>query len=456
MIAHRQSGPIANIAGGHTSRSTARLQGCQPVAVVYGQLASSATPWTSAARSTGRQHMGHCTPVLLGDGSSCGLRSIAINVQHFSSHGLQKLWIECPKLTRLKLKGSSGAAIDESAFLLAVQYPVSTVSKQDSGYLADQDPCALRLDFLGLGNITLPQRLDTMFQRIDMLAIHHLSLHTFPRASSLLDAMAVEFAKGNPRLRYLRINSLAIHTSAGFTTSLCLLLNAFCGLQSLLLQCATCDKIDVDCIVHHGETLKALSVVNGGIHRQDATKSFDAAGLQKIATGCLKLSQLCLNLYEIDEDRNESDMLGPEAGTVYTPTEFEQALNAISDMPKLRILRFTNLPNYRKAYHTQGVFVRFFQRCLLSGIERYGFQARADGIMRYVGERGSGLKVLAFSPVEKLKKADNPDKHGHSWPDYHYKRGKATDDDGTDIAVAMPLANWKEEWPGASVLEELA
>jgi hypothetical protein len=163
------------------------------------------------------------------------LRSIAINVQHFSSHGLQKLWIECSKLARLTLKGSSGVAIDERAFLLVDQYPVSTVFKQDSGNLADQDACPLRLDFLGLGNITLPQRSETMVQRIDVLAIDHLSLHTFPGASSLLDAMAVEYAKGHPRLRYLRINSLAIHTSAGFTTSLCLLLNAFCGLRSLLL-----------------------------------------------------------------------------------------------------------------------------------------------------------------------------------------------------------------------------
>jgi hypothetical protein len=389
-------------------------------------------------------------------GRLAALTTIAINVQHFSSHGLQKLWTECPKLARLRLKGSSGAAIDESAFLLPDQYPVSTGSKHDSRYLADQDPCVLRLVFLGLGNITLPQRLDTMFQRIDVLAIQHLSLHTLPGISTLLEAMAVEFVKGHPRLEYLRINSLAIHTSADFTTSLCLLLNAFCGLRSLLLQCATCDKIDVNCIVHHGETLEALSVVNGGIHRRDATKSFDATDLQKIATGCLKLSQLCLNLYEIDEDRNESDVLGPEAGTVYTPTDFEQALDAISGMPKLRILRFTNPPNYRKAYHTQGVFVRFFQRCLLSGIERYGFRARADGIMRYLGERGSGLKVLAFSPVEKLKQADNPDKHGHSWPNYYYKRGEATDGDGTNIAVAMPLVYWKEEWPGASVLEELA
>jgi hypothetical protein len=89
-------------------------------------------------------------------------------------------------------------------------------------------------------------------------------------------------------------------------------------------------------------------------------------------------------------------------------------------MPKLRILRLTNPPNYRKVYHRPSELLHFLVRNLQSRLERHRFKARADGLMQYLGDHGSNIKLLAFSPVEKLKKADSPDKQGHVWPDYYY------------------------------------
>jgi hypothetical protein len=72
--------------------------------------------------------------------------------------------------------------------------------------------------------------------------------------------------------------------------------------------------------------------------------------------------------------------------------------------------------------------------------------------MRYLGDRGSYLQVLAFSPVELLIKAEHADKNGHFWPNYFYYRGRITDYRGTDVAMARPLVNWAAEVPGAKDL----
>ena len=51
-----------------------------------------------------------------------------------------------------------------------------------------------------------------------------------------------------------------------------LLMLSFNGLRQLHFECSNCIKIDVDGIINHGETLTNLLVVNGSIHRQDATR----------------------------------------------------------------------------------------------------------------------------------------------------------------------------------------
>jgi hypothetical protein len=392
------------------------------------------------------------------------LKTLSVDVDLFTSKHLQKIWKECPKLVNLGFFQANNSpfrslnvisVIEEDAFLPVDPGTLIPSIKEDSN-LQVQAFEPLKLENLQLGNITLPKRLNTMFQRFDVLALSSLVLDTFAGAKGLLETLAAEFAGGHPGLRKLQITGLPDQVSDEFNTSLLGFLSSFCGLQQLKVQCTSCNKIHVDGIINHGNTLEELCIVNGGIHRQNEDQCFDAADLHKIATTCLKLEQLCLNLYEIDGDRNESDVLGPQPGVAFQPNEFEQALCAIATMPKLRILRLTNPPNYRKAYHRPGEVTRFFPRALQSGTERQGFQARADGVMRYLGEHGSSLKVLAFSPVEVLKKFDRPDKHGHIWPNYFYYRGRMTDDKGTDIAVARPLVNWSKEFPNATILGSLA
>lgn len=172
---------------------------------------------------------------------------------------------------------------------------------------------------------------------------------------------------------------------------------------------------------------------------------------------CTGLVHLCLNLYEIEEDRDESDILGRQADVAYTPNDFETGLQALASINSLRTLRLTNPPEYRKAFHALGDFLRFFRRNLQSGTERVKFQARADGVLRYLGEHGSNIEGLAFAPVQKLKRAaDTPDKQGHIWPNYYYFRGKTTDRKGIDVALARPLVEWNEEFPNANIRENQA
>jgi len=194
--------------------------------------------------------------------------------------------------------------------------------------------------------------------------------------------------------------------------------------------------------VKHGKTLKRLLVVNGTIHRQDQDRCCDAGDLPQSATACTELEQLCLNLYELDTDRNESDFLGPLADGLFTPSAFEEALVAIAGMPKLHTLRLTNPPNYRKAYRAPGDIRRNHERQLQAGSERYAFRARADALMQFMGERASNVKHLAFRPVETLATASRPDMHGHVWPNYFYSRLRMVDADGRVMHVARPVASF--------------
>lgn len=213
--------------------------------------------------------------------------------------------------------------------------------------------------------------------------------------------------------------------------------------------------MDVDGIVNHGETLTNLLIVNGGIHRADETRFFNASDLQNIAIACPILKQLCLNLYEIDPGKSEGDTLGPRPGNCHETTEFEHAISHIASMSSLRVLRFINPPNYRRAYHRPGEFMRFFRRSLEIGDQRHAFQAHANGVMRFLGDHRSAVEVLAFAPIEKPKEATLADKNGHVWPNYYYGCGEMLDQRGTSIAVACTLADWKTEVAYATILEDV-
>jgi hypothetical protein len=257
-----------------------------------------------------------------------------------------------------------------------------------------------------------------------------LPLH-WEGAFELLDGLATCFSQGSPCLKSLRIVRLLEQGAVNVLSTLSSLLLSFNGLQQLHIQCNDCLKITVHGIMHHGETLKNLLIINGGIDRETKARCFDASDLCNIAIACPELTQLCLNLYEIDTVRYESDILGPQPGTTFTPSRACQSCV---------FGRLTNPPNFRKAYVHAGQLSRCFTNNLRSGLERYSFQARADGLMRYLGEHHSNLKLLAFSPVVKNQKADRPDKHGHIWPGYYYRRGRMIAHSGADVAVAEPLA----------------
>jgi hypothetical protein len=123
----------------------------------------------------------------------------------------------------------------------------------------------------------------------------------------------------------------------------------------------------------HYESWRGLDrtfIVNGGIDREDASGCFSVNDLEKVATACTELKYLCLNLYEIDTGRLESDILGPQQGAPFQPSEFEQALYAIETILKLRSLHITNPSNYRKAFSRPREFFRWHARSLQNSSER--------------------------------------------------------------------------------------
>jgi hypothetical protein len=381
-------------------------------------------------------------------GCLSSLKSIKIDVCSFSSQAIQKLWAECANLLHLDLEsraqGSMGSILHEDAFRSGSEQELPSSSPQNKTVSILPRAGALELESLRISKITLPKLLDSMFQRIDILALHELTLQRFVGAGDLLDSMASSFAEGTPSLKRLRIINFGEQATGDFVVSLFSFLTSFCGLEELSLHCANCHKLDVNGVAFHGETLKILHLVNGGIHRRDRSRCVDPSDLMKIAASCQQLDQLSLNIYELETDRNNSDFLGPRPGIPFEPSEFEQAISAIASMSKLRRLQLTNLPDYRASYNRPGEFYRWFLRSLEKGQERYRFQARADGLMRYLAQQGSKIEYLMFSPLDDLRRADHADINGHVWPEYVYSRGTRVDNQGSEVAVAVPTARFED------------
>ncbi|KAI4682862.1 hypothetical protein J4E81_009485 [Alternaria sp. BMP 2799] len=389
--------------------------------------------------------------------SLSGLTRMVVSINTLTPREFRELWVRCPKLTHIHMM--QGETVMPTTARVSLQEghfgadTTSTVS-QGGSETTQSDMVSLQLSCLSIGPLILPATFGTMFQRIDMISLTELVLVGTERVAELLEAMCSVFQKREPSLRKLRLLEMNEDASNDIRSQLELFLLSFHGLSQLHYQCGNCDKIDIDGIINHGETLTDLLVVNGGVHRQDATECMSAEELGKVAIACPSLEQLCLNLYEIDPDTPEGDFLGPKSAIPSESTAFENALSAIASMKALRLLRLTNPPNYRKAYHRQGEFMRFFRRSLESGEQRYAFQARADSIVRYMGDRESNIRLLALSPMESLTKAATADKNGHVWPDYFYTCERMKGNRGAEISIARAVRDWKTEMPDATILNE--
>jgi hypothetical protein len=356
------------------------------------------------------------------DNSLSELARMSIPVDTLNPPVVQKVWMRYPKLKQIRLvqtflNMSSSSNLQESHFGPDVK---TTVVQTRAPGTKKSNTHSLQLVSLYIDELVLPPTFGTMFQRIDIVALKELVLDGTTRVAGLLEAMRSEFQMRQPSLRELGLVGMSEPASGDFISQLQLFLLSFHGLHKLHIQCGNCIKINVDDIVNHGETLTELLVVNGGIHRQDSTRCFNAEDLQKVATACPRLERLCLNLYEIVPDVPEGDFLGPYPTIPSDSTEFEKALIAIASIRSLKWLRLTNPPSYRSVYqhHHPGEFVSFFLQSLESGEQQYAFEARADSIIRYMGDRGSNIEFLSFSPIENLTKATSADKNGHVWPRY--------------------------------------
>lgn len=384
------------------------------------------------------------------------LTQINLCVEPFSHIEFQNVWVLGRKLKQMSIlpsvQASSGiSTLTEEHFGLGT---TSALLSAKETALPTKKFDALNLSSLMFGRVALPKSFEGMLHCIEFLALQKLTLDGTTGVADLLAVLATKFAQGQPALNSLCIINQAKQTTDDLMTKLLLFLQSFHGLQKLRIQCQDCTKITADGIVNHGETLTELVVVNGDIHRQNQSRCLDASDLQQIAVACPQLQALCINLYELNPDCREGDVLGPHPDEQddTEPTPFEEALDAIASMSSLRVLRFSNPTNYRKVYHRPGELMRFFNRALEQGEQRFAFQARASGVMRYLGDRKSSLEVLAFSPMEKLGSVVSPDKNGHTWPHYYYARGSMTDHRGKVTTAAIPLADWKREYPWATIL----
>jgi hypothetical protein len=238
------------------------------------------------------------------------LTNLVIYVDSLSREGFQKLWDEASKFQRLELWPSprqpptshAGAAmVPRGSPNMEVDYflPASTKASKQVGFNAivgHQVTDALKLKKLFIGSVVLPKTLGSMSQRIDVLAFHELVLDAFAGASELFEALATSLNAGKSCLKYLRLLRLPEQGAGEVLLSLSVLLMSFHGLQRLHIQCTDDPTVIVEGIVNHGETLKTLLFVNGGIHRDDKEKCWDASDLLRIATSCTEIEQLCVNI----------------------------------------------------------------------------------------------------------------------------------------------------------------
>jgi hypothetical protein len=162
---------------------------------------------------------------------------------------------------------------------------------------------------------------------------------------------------------------------------------------------------------------------------------FSAADITRLASVCPRIQQLCLNIFDLAPGASE-DFAGfhtkAYSDVVVPQTHFEAALGAIAKMPSHQTLRLPDPRIFRIGTDQEGDMAPGIDLWVAQGNQQLRFQALADGIMGYLAERGSKTKILAFSPLDGIRKSDSPDENGHSWPHYFYLRARLTDSLGSE------------------------
>jgi hypothetical protein len=74
-------------------------------------------------------------------------------------------------------------------------------------------------------------------------------------------------------------------------------------------------------------------------------------------------------------------------------------------------------------------------------------------MMRYLVNRGSRLKLLAFSSRIQLDTTSlGEDSDSHKWPNDYYLRGREVDAEGQERIAAFPVTHPKLKMPESSVI----
>jgi hypothetical protein len=268
-------------------------------------------------------------------GSLDSVANLVLIIGSLTHEGYQTVWNRCPNLIRLQLSQSQSIPSAERRALHGNDFlpppgPDALSNKETSSYTKKHR--VLKLQELVVIRMQLPSMFDDMFRRIDILVLQKLRLAGALGAAGFLKALAKAFAEGKPALQSLRIVRHDAQGNDEFTQNLGLLLESFQGLRQLHVNCYGCDKIAVKSIRNHGKTLTDLAIFNGNMFRMEKAKCTGAADIKGIASTCPKIEQLCLNLYELDPDEPEGEVLGPPPNISFQPTAFESALSAITSM----------------------------------------------------------------------------------------------------------------------------
>lgn len=185
------------------------------------------------------------------EGCFSKLTNMTIYPNALTRSGLQKLWGGCPNIIDLKIlqyPRVGAATLHEEDF---VPSPASR-PPLDNTTSAAHNVDAWQLRSFCIDDVTSPNSMDTMFRRIDALALQDLDLNTFNGAGRLLQALAAHFAGRQPDLTRLRVFRPAADASRDLVAGMLLLLTSFCGLHELIVCCDNCEKLDADGIVNHG------------------------------------------------------------------------------------------------------------------------------------------------------------------------------------------------------------
>ncbi|KAF2118803.1 hypothetical protein BDV96DRAFT_677639 [Lophiotrema nucula] len=390
------------------------------------------------------------------------LKHLTVYPAQEDARGTRLLLDQSPQLETLELKhrgDNPPTSISTATFDEKEDESRVSLLRKWAGWAEVQNDRYVALQKLAVHQVHLPKLLDGFFRRINVLLLKELVLVETPTALYFLRQLAQKFKGGKPELKKFTLAEMDAESCPTFNQDTSLFLNSFIGLVELRINGVQQSPLDVKAVVHHGASLRILSLVTDDSFDLDAKHCYTAPQFAQLTTGCPKLEQLRINIYElcardnIDVDMPDTTIFRPSPPVQIdqAPQEFRQVLSSIASLRNLHTLHFAQHPLLVNC--AASLEANFWM--VADGWASMHMQAQATSLLQNLTERGSKVKVLGFGPIAgDMPSLDNiaPDTNGHIFPKYFYYKARMRDGMGVDVVIARPLREREKEFPGSTVL----